>query len=388
MRTRGIVLRLHRWAGLSAGAVICLVSLSGAMLVYGGEIDRALDRDLWYPGGAGAPAGATAPAAPSALLSAAREHRGGQRIISLLLKRDPDLSVAVALTGGEQLLLHPADASLVARRRPDETLMGRVLTFHRNLFAGAPGKILVSASSVVLILLALLGLWLWWPAGRRKTGSAFRPALGRGWRRANYDLHSILGFYSFLYLLLLAATGIFFAYPSLQTALGRLVGARPTPPPALSETSPAAGRQGIAGSGGIADSVYDRALRRADQEFPTSVWRRIHPPPPRGGPLRITIAPPDAPHPGANHVLHFDPRAAVLLRIDRYENRSPVAKAYGWLGPIHTGSFLGHLSKSLAIAVCLVGATLPLSGALIWFPRWRRRRHRRAVARRSPSIQL
>ncbi len=374
MSVRGIVLRLHRWAGLSAGAVICLVSLSGALLVYGGEIDRALDRDLWYPGGPAAAESATAPAPPSALVSAAREHGGEQRIITLLLKQDPGLSVAVALTGGEQLLLHPATATLVARRRPDETLMGRVLVFHRNFFAGEPGKILVSASTAVLMFLVPLGLWLWWPGGRPKSGSAFRPALRSGWRRANYDLHNILGFYCSLYLLLLAGTGIFFAYPSLQTALGRLVGARPAPPPALSEGSPAAGSQEIA------DSVYDRALRRADREFPSSVWRRIHLPPPRGGPLRITVANPDAPHPGANHVLHFDPGSAELLRIDRHEDRSLAAKAYGWLGPIHTGAFLGHFSKVFALLVCLVGATLPLTGVLIWFPRWRRRRRRRRAA--------
>ncbi len=41
---------------------------------------------------------------------------------------------------------------------------------------------------------------------------------------------------------------------------------------------------------------------------------------------------------------------------------------------IHTGTIFGWPTQVLATLACLVAASLPITGFLIWFPRWRRQR--------------
>jgi uncharacterized iron-regulated membrane protein len=65
------------------------------------------------------------------------------------------------------------------------------------------------------------GIILWWPKNKkaRKQRFWFQWKNIKSWRRKNYDLHSILGFYASFFALILTLTGLFYAFFFVQASL-------------------------------------------------------------------------------------------------------------------------------------------------------------------------
>jgi uncharacterized iron-regulated membrane protein len=72
--------------------------------------------------------------------------------------------------------------------------------------------------SLVFTLVVLTGAVVWWPGvSRWKRSLAVRPA--SGWRRFNWDLHSALGFWLFLFMLMWGVSGWYMGMPEPLTGL-------------------------------------------------------------------------------------------------------------------------------------------------------------------------
>jgi uncharacterized iron-regulated membrane protein len=97
-----------------------------------------------------------------------------------------------------------------------------LVDFHANLLSGEHGRLLNGLGAICLTLLCLTGGVVWWPGI-----SHWRRSLTVNWRahfaRLMWDLHSALGFWCFLFVLLWGISGIYFAFPqAFNTAFGLL----------------------------------------------------------------------------------------------------------------------------------------------------------------------
>lgn len=372
MKAISVVRRLHRWAGLVAGAVIAVASITGATLVYLPEIDRALNPHLWRVSD-----GPGAPLPVSALIDIVGERYPERRVNALAFESDPRRPVVVYAGRDFQVLVHPRSGDILGARVPSRTLWGRVEGLHRDLLAGEIGRTIVALSTVVLLIVIILGLWLWWPQTRAKLKPSLWLHFGRGWKRANYDLHNVLGFYSAVVLLFLAATGVMLAYPGLTRSFGQLV--FPGAPAAAAPITSAAQERDEPASPSTprSESVVDLVVAHAARELPGAFRTSIRFPPPRGGPLTVIktmSGPSEAPE---VHRLVYDAWTAELLGITRHSEATAAQKASRLVGRIHLGTVYGWPTKAIAFLVSLIAGALPITGAIVWFPRWRRRRRRK-----------
>ncbi len=82
------------------------------------------------------------------------------------------------------------------------------------------GKYVVGIPSVLFIFMLITGIILWWPKNKnaRKGRFWFSWENVKTWKRKNYDLHNVLGFYASFIALLMSITGIYFAYPYVKNA--------------------------------------------------------------------------------------------------------------------------------------------------------------------------
>jgi len=79
---------------------------------------------------------------------------------------------------------------------------------HANLIRGEAHGVQVNGiGALCLLLLAITGLFLWWP-GIKIWARGLRIGLGRSWRRINYDLHSAIGFWTLFIVFWWALSGI------------------------------------------------------------------------------------------------------------------------------------------------------------------------------------
>jgi uncharacterized iron-regulated membrane protein len=71
----------------------------------------------------------------------------------------------------------------------------------------------------VVVLMCLTGAVIWWPGASRWRRSL---TLHRKvhWRQFTWDLHNVLGFWTFALTLMWALSGIYFAFPKVFSAVG------------------------------------------------------------------------------------------------------------------------------------------------------------------------
>lgn len=82
-----------------------------------------------------------------------------------------------------------------------------VLALHWSLLLREDiGQLIVGTATLIFILILVTGLVLWWPQNKKafKIRTCFRWKPATRWKRKNYDLHNILGFYS----MFIALTGL------------------------------------------------------------------------------------------------------------------------------------------------------------------------------------
>lgn len=99
-----------------------------------------------------------------------------------------------------------------------------LVNFHGELLLGETGRRLNGMGAACLTLLCLTGVFIWWPGIEH-----WRRSLSVNWRssfaRINWDLHNVLGFWCFLFVLMWGISGIYFCFPepfsSIVYALNR-----------------------------------------------------------------------------------------------------------------------------------------------------------------------
>ena len=87
-----------------------------------------------------------------------------------------------------------------------------IVNLHANLLSGSTGRLVNGIGGICLTSLCLTGAIIWWPGVKN-----WRRSLTVNWRahfaRISWDLHSALGFWCFLFILLWGISGIYLSFP-------------------------------------------------------------------------------------------------------------------------------------------------------------------------------
>lgn len=123
---------------------------------------------------------------------------------------------------GIYVVLMSVTGSLIVFRNalPKSSFVEWVVDLHENLLFGENGRFVNGIGAICVILLCLTGAAIWWPGIAN-----WRRALTLNWRspfaRFTWDLHSALGFWGFLFVLMWGVSGLYFAFPQpFNTAFG------------------------------------------------------------------------------------------------------------------------------------------------------------------------
>ena len=380
-----IFAKIHLWLSLPLGIVLTVVCLSGAVLVFEGEITRALHPELYR---VAAPADAR-PLRPSQLA----DRIGGQmpdslHLVSLQLsaRSDEPCMAAFRETGRKQLSVDPYTGN-VNGWTESPAFFGTVRKLHRWLLDPPPskgeksvGKAIVGVSTLALVLILVSGLILWIPRSRKALRNRLKVSYSDG-RRFWHDCHVSLGFYATLLLLVMALTGLTWSFGWYRTAAYVLFGG--TPQTAVAEEAPArktdsGNRQSRERSGGR-NAGREHGGTQTETEarpFDYAVWDAVL------GELTahctayktivLTQTEAQVARQSAMRRIDratFDPRSGRLAEIARYEDTPRQQRLRGWFYAFHTGTWGGIWTKILYFLAALVGASLPLTGYWLW---WRR----------------
>ena len=391
-RFRTCLFWLHLAAGVSAGAIVLIMSVTGVALTYEKQMLEWADRRAWP-----APSSTVAERlSPETLLASVRQAQPEAAPATLILRADPAAPATVTLDGNRALLVDPYTGALLgAPPQGLRTFFRTMTSWHRYLaLEGASrtrGKAITGAANLGFLFLVVSGFYLWWP--RMWTWTQFRNVLwfrrGAAGKARDFNWHNAIGFWSAIPLAVVVAGAVPISYPWASNLVYRIMGEEPPRPAG----PPAGGAGAAAAAGGNAGAArprtdaspvgLDRGLRAATERAPE--WRSITIRLAGGAdaPLVFTIDEGYGGQPQKRGTLTINRRTGDVERWETFGDLSPGRRLRSWLRFAHTGEIYGLTGQTIAGLVSAGGAVLVWTGIALVLRRlaaWATRRRRARIA--------
>ena len=347
---RRLILNIHLFIALIAGAFIVLLGATGGVLAFEPELDRLRHPHLSYV----APGGKVL--SLREIGDAVSRKSGGEPIVAYMPAVSPELSSQVVLPSGIVCVNQYTGEVLGARTR-GQTFLGLARALHVRLAGGSAGREIMKWSGVAILFSLASGLYLWWPGKRVRIRGCWR---SRGFW---FDLHNAIGILSFLPLVVLALTATVIGFEDQAKPLLEKL----TSPAPVRTSQTVTKREPSTGATPI---TPDEAVAIVRTQMPDLIPYRVQMPR-YGGVYRVSLLNPHDKIAGGHNLFGVDPYSGNVLFSVRSSDLPFTEKILAVNQIIHTGDILGLPSR---IIVWLTSVILPvqvLSGLLMW---WRRRR--------------
>ncbi|TDF79461.1 sulfite reductase flavoprotein subunit alpha [Pseudomonas sp. H9] len=372
--------QLHWFFGITAGLVLALMGITGAIWAFQDELLRLFNPDVLkvevrQEG-----------VLPMPELVRRIEAEQGDKVAMLSVATEGDTAARVFFTpppGQRRGLMRYADP-YTGKLQGDVSGQGffdLMLQLHRFLAMGDTGRQITGACTLMLIFFCLSGLYLRWPRQALNWRTWLTLDWARKGRAFNWDLHAVFGTWCLLFYLLFALTGLFWSYEWYREGLNKLLA-----------DAPAAGEQHKRGEGrgrpGGApgkdakplvvdyDAVW-ASLQAAAGPNMTNYNLRL--PPAGGQPATLFYRLQGAAHERAFNTLTFDPATGQVKKLERYDDKSFKAQLLASVYALHVGSYFGLTGR---ILFAIASLTMPLffvTGWLLYLDRRRKKRQVRAA---------
>lgn len=370
---------LHLWLGLISGIIVFIVCLTGGIWTWRYETwyfteqyqrVTAQDKPYLIPSAIGKKVQDyfDKKGLKDAVITGINYSKPGK---SALIFYHPDTSTFA------QLYVNPYTAEILkdkSEAAPAEKFFIFIRAGHRFLWL--PQKIgspIVGAACIIFVVTMITGLIWWFPLKwtKKTREKSFKVKWSAGWKRLNIDLHNVFGFYSLLFVMLLTITGIMFTFRWFEhgvfrTLTWRAAAEKPYDPP-TSDTR----TTGDTHSANIEDEIWARMHQKYGKRYGKI---SIDFPEKPNDSYQVMVQFGDGTLLYNNAVHYFDKISGKELlskgeRARPYSSLSLGEKIYRMDFDIHTGQILGLPTKILAFLACIIGASLPITGFIIWYNR-------------------
>ncbi len=237
---------------------------------------------------------------------------------------------------------------------------------HYYLLNGRTGETVNGYGALVLMVEALIGLWLWWPAVGRWT-RAFAVAWRGGWPTLIHDAHQLVGAVLAALLLVIALTGMYFAFPATAARAFSASLAEGPPPRLVSEARIDAVPPPLV-------ELVDRAAAALPGGIVTSLDPAVAP----SDTIRLRVRMPGDIWDVGRSQVDFDRYSGTLLGTRSTLQPSRVDRLVLLMMPVHYGRFGGLPIRVLWALAGFAPAFLFITGCAMWWNRSLVKRLRRA----------
>ena len=226
MKPRRILFWIHLSAGVVAGIVIFIMSVTGVILAYEKQIMRWGNREF-----------RVANVAQQTLTVTDILANFKNTPTAVTLRSDPAAAVEVSLGRDRIVFVNPYTGAFLGESSDLPRFFSKVENIHRWLGvsdANRPsGRVVTGACNFAFFILVATGPFIWWPKDWSWTNLKkiviFRRGLGG--RALYWNWHNVLGAWCVIPLLIIVLSGVVMSYTWANNLLYRLTGNEPPSPP-------------------------------------------------------------------------------------------------------------------------------------------------------------
>jgi sulfite reductase (NADPH) flavoprotein alpha-component len=374
-----VLFQVHWFFGITAGLVLALMGITGALYSFEDEILDVLNPEALFV------QPRAAQLAPVELVRKI-EAQLGDSVAMLRIEVEGDKAAQVymkPLPGERRGDMHNFDP-YTGELKSDaigEDVFGFILQLHRFLAAGEYGKQVTAACTLILVFFCLSGLYLRWP----RQALNWRAWLTLDWakkgRSFNWDLHSVIGTWCMVVYLLLALTGLIWSYEWVSNGVNKLIG-----------DAPVAGEQRRGGGGPRGGGKEQSASATEATVNYEAIWDSIQKtagpglkaynlrlPMAGGQPAVVFYLLKDSPHPRALNQITLDPSTGEVKAVSRYAEKGLGSQLIISNYSLHTGSYFGLAGRIVVTVAAVLMPLFFITGWLLYLDRRRKKREIRSA---------
>lgn len=387
---RKIIFWCHLAAGVSAGIVILIMSVTGVLLAYERQLTAWADT-RGYQSSPPSPSSSRLPV--EALLAKVRESKPAAPT-TITFRADRDAPAEVGFGREGTVFVNAYSGEVLGEGAKNVRSFFRVMTdWHRWLGASGNGaghdigRAITGASNLIFLFIVMSGFYLWWP--RRWTRKVLRNVTwfkrGLPDRARNFNWHNVVGFWSAIPLFIVVLSSVVLSYTWASNLVYRVVGETPPAPRTAPNQPPNSGgppqqprsgpeRSNESVSNALPPDALNQLWARAEQQ--QAGWRSIslRLPSAQDATATFTIDTGDGGQPQKRSQLTLDKKSGEVVRWEPFASYTTGRKLRSYLRFAHTGEVFGVPGQTIAGLVSAGGALLVWTGlALSWrrFRVWR-----------------
>jgi uncharacterized iron-regulated membrane protein len=355
----------HLYLGIFAGAILTIVGLTGGILVFQEEIDRALNPKLFttLEHQKKIPLEDIIPLVKSKHPEKAFEYAMGSN------KEDPTSTYRFySFKNQTEFFVDPYTCEITGNRVSSSAFIRIVSNVHRTLLIPGIGSFLVGFSALSQIILTISGIRLWLPKKLKNLKRSLSIDLKGGFKKQNYDWHKVIGVFSAPVVLTLALTGFIICFSTFFIALLFLGNGR-----SAQSVSSIFNSKSI-----VKENQQPLQPREASSKiyalFPDIEIKGISLPTKTDGAYRFDAKLEGKSKTGKRLMFMVDQYSGEIL-LNSEQDFPDIGDSFlSWLTPLHYGTFGGLATRILALLGSLTLPVMFVSGFIIWWPKYKNRR--------------
>lgn len=437
-KIRKVLFWIHLISGILAGVVILTMATTGSLIAFEPQLTQFAERQIRT---VQTPANNAPRLGIDAILQKVKDAKPKAKPSGVTLQSDANAAATISLGREGVLFVDPYTGNILGEGSKIRNFFRFCTDVHRWLASEGEtrpiGKGITGAANVCFFILALTGIYIWFP--KKFTKQYLNPILFFNFkvkgRARNFNWHNVTGIWIVTMLLITTTTGMIMSYQWANNLLYTLTGNTPPAPPAENQPQKNNGREGKQrpdsgdkqsdkqvnnevkskeqnrsaeesnkpenksedklpaqpiltaenrenkdnkeGKDKEMSISYDPLWAIAEQQMPAWKTISLRMPNKPGGPVSFTMEDGKSWNPTVRSQLTIDPVSAAVVKWEPYDQLNSGRKLRLFVKPLHTGEWFGLPTQILNFIVALGIILLVWTGfalALKRFSLWRKSR--------------
>lgn len=378
---RNVLFQLHWFFGISAGLILAIMGVTGALYSYEEPILRTFNQHSYVVAAQAQPT-----LSPADIYQQLKQAYPDKKINTITVNASATEAATVNFSipdnrRGETIQINPYTAAILPEIQ-GEGFFHFVEDLHRRLTMGEFGKQLTGASTLILIYFVLSGLYLRWP---RK--NSWREWLAVKWNASGrsflWSLHAIVGTWVLVFYLLLSLSGLYWSYDWYRNAMFTVMQVERPQPQGNGANAPRPAEK----NGQTRDEDHKKpeplsALQQGWQAFNTQIpaySKASFKVPAKGTTLEVTFFDAQPQHERARNTFKYDLAAQQVKEISYYRDKKLNEKIMSSMLPVHRGNFFGPVWQFLTMLAALAMPLFFVTGWLLYLKRRKQKKLTKAA---------
>lgn len=366
MSFKKVCFQLHKILGLSTGVVVFIVAITGCCWAFRDEIEN-----LYSDYKKVAPQ-QKAFITPTQAKEVALTVFPNNTVHGTLFQKADDAIEVIFYDAKpefyQSVFLNPYSGEII---KVDDHLSGFfafILKGHTRLWLPKEiGEQVVGVSVLIFIVIIISGFILWLPKKRKnlKQRTRFKWKKSTKWKRKNFDLHAIIGFYVCALALIVAFTGAVLSYNWLKYVVYKSAGGEKVAQFIIPKNNSFPNDT-------LQIKPIDFLITKLQKESPNATAYELHYPKTKDESIYVEISNSEGLYYDSDFRF-FDQNTLEEIETPgvygKYKDAKLPEKIIRMNYDIHIGAIGGLAGKTIAFFVSLLIASLPVTGMLMWYGR-------------------